>query len=139
MEPIFQINTELDIPIYQQLVDAIRLAVKKGTLQPDEQLPTVQELSVRLGVARGTIKRAYDELERIGLVEKVAEALKSCEKPITVAVMGCVVNGPGEAREADIGIAGGNGWGMLFEKGEAKEKLPYDQLLPALLERIEKL
>lgn len=71
MEPIFQINTELDIPIYQQLVDAIRVAVKKGTLQPDEQLPTVQELSVRLGVARGTIKRAYDELERIGLVEKV--------------------------------------------------------------------
>lgn len=71
MEPIFQINTELDIPIYQQLVDAIRVAVKKGTLLPNEQLPTVQDLSVRLGVARGTIKRAYDELERLGLVEKV--------------------------------------------------------------------
>ena len=78
-------------------------------------------------------------IDLIGLVNKVDEALKGCEKPITVAVMGCVVNGPGEAREADIGIAGGNGWGMLFEKGEAKEKLPYDQLLPALLERIEKL
>ena len=79
------------------------------------------------------------DIDLIGLVEKVADALKSCEKPITVAVMGCVVNGPGEAREADIGIAGGNGWGMLFEKGEPKEKLPYDQLLPTLLERIEKL
>jgi (E)-4-hydroxy-3-methylbut-2-enyl-diphosphate synthase len=78
-------------------------------------------------------------IDLIGLVEQVAEALKHCEKPITVAVMGCVVNGPGEAREADIGIAGGEGWGMLFEKGEPKEKLPYDQLLPALLERIEKL
>ena len=78
-------------------------------------------------------------IDLIGLVEQVAEALKFCEKPITVAVMGCVVNGPGEAREADIGIAGGEGWGMLFEKGEPKEKLPYDQLLPALLERIEKL
>ena len=67
------------------------------------------------------------------------EALKGCQKPITVAVMGCVVNGPGEAREADIGIAGGDGWGMLFEKGEQVEKLPYDQLLPALLKRIENL
>ena len=53
--------------------------------------------------------------------------------------MGCVVNGPGEAREADIGIAGGDGCGMLFEKGVQIEKLPYDQLLPALLARIEKL
>ena len=64
-------------------------------------------------------------------------ALKDCPKPITVAVMGCVVNGPGEAREADIGIAGGDGWGMIFEKGVEVEKLPYDQLLGALLRRIE--
>ena len=53
--------------------------------------------------------------------------------------MGCVVYGPGEAREADIGIAGGDGCGMLFEKGQQVEKLPYDQLLDALLKRIEKL
>ena len=78
-------------------------------------------------------------IDLIGLVNRVDEALKDCEKPITVAVMGCVVNGPGEAREADIGIAGGDGWGMIFEKGEQVEKLPYDQLLGALLERIEKL
>ena len=78
-------------------------------------------------------------IDLIGLVNQVDEALKGCEKPITVAVMGCVVNGPGEAREADIGIAGGDGWGMIFEKGEQVEKLPYDQLLPALLSRIEKL
>ena len=64
-------------------------------------------------------------------------ALKDCKKPITVAVMGCVVNGPGEAREADIGIAGGDGVGLLFEKGQQVAKLPYDQLLDALLERIE--
>ena len=76
-------------------------------------------------------------IDLIGLVNKVDEALKGCEKPITVAVMGCVVNGPGEAREADIGIAGGDGWGMIFEKGEQKEKLPYEELLPALLKRIE--
>ena len=78
-------------------------------------------------------------IDLIGLVNQVDEALKDCEKPITVAVMGCVVNGPGEAREADIGIAGGDGWGMIFEKGEQKEKLPYEELLPALLKRIEQL
>ena len=78
-------------------------------------------------------------IDLIGLVNQVDQALKDCQKPITVAVMGCIVNGPGEAREADIGIAGGDGWGMIFEKGEQVAKLPYDELLPALLERIEKL
>lgn len=78
-------------------------------------------------------------IDLIGLVNQVDEALKNCEKPITVAVMGCVVNGPGEAREADIGIAGGDGWGMIFEKGQQVDKRPFDELLPALLERIEKM
>ena len=78
-------------------------------------------------------------IDLIGLVNQVDAALKNCEKPITVAVMGCVVNGPGEAREADIGIAGGDGWGMIFEKGVQVDKLPYDQLLPALLTRIENM
>ncbi len=78
-------------------------------------------------------------IDLIGLVNRVDEALKDCQKPITVAVMGCVVNGPGEAREADIGVAGGDGWGMIFEKGEQVDKLPYDELLPALLERIERM
>ena len=76
-------------------------------------------------------------IDLIGLVNRVEQALRDCPKPITVAVMGCVVNGPGEAREADIGIAGGDGWGMIFEKGEPVEKLPYDELLDALLRRIE--
>ena len=79
------------------------------------------------------------QIDLIGLVNQVDEALKDCQKPITVAVMGCVVNGPGEAREADIGIAGGDGCGMIFEKGQQIEKLPYDELLPALLKRIEAL
>ena len=79
------------------------------------------------------------KIDLIGLVNRVDEALKDCQKPITVAVMGCVVNGPGEAREADIGIAGGDGFGMIFEKGVQTMKLPYDQLLDALLQRIEEL
>ena len=78
-------------------------------------------------------------IDLIGLVNQVDAALKDCKKPITVAVMGCVVNGPGEAREADIGIAGGDGWGMIFEKGQQVAKLPYDELLPELLRRIEQL
>ena len=79
------------------------------------------------------------KIDLIGLVNQVDAALKNCDKPLTVAVMGCVVNGPGEAREADIGIAGGDGCGMLFEKGQQVAKLPYDELLPALLKRIEEL
>ena len=78
-------------------------------------------------------------IDLIGLVNQVDAALKDCKNPITVAVMGCVVNGPGEAREADIGIAGGDGCGMIFEKGRQVAKLPYDELLPELLRRIELL
>ena len=79
------------------------------------------------------------KIDLIGLAHRVEEALRDCGKDLTVAVMGCVVNGPGEAREADVGIAGGDGCGVLFVKGELKEKLPYDELLPALLRYIEKL
>ena len=78
-------------------------------------------------------------IDLIGLAGRVEEALRGCEKPITVAVMGCVVNGPGEAREADVGIAGGEDCGVLFVKGELKERLPYDELLPALLRYIDEL
>ena len=71
MDSIYKINPDMDVPIYQQLVDIIRNSVKKGTLKSGEQLPTVNEMTEMLGVARGTIKRAYDELERAGLIEKV--------------------------------------------------------------------
>lgn len=70
-------------------------------------------------------------------VEKRLEALPPLDKPLRVAVMGCVVNGPGEAREADFGIAGGKGVGLLFQKGEIVARLPEEELLPALMEKIE--
>ena len=79
------------------------------------------------------------KIDLIGLANRVEEALQDCEKELTVAVMGCIVNGPGEAREADIGIAGGDGCGVIFVKGELKEKLPYDELLPTLLRYIEQM
>lgn len=71
MDSIYKINPELDVPIYQQLVDTIRTAIKQGVLASGQQLPTVQEMTAALGVARGTVKRAYDELERADLLEKV--------------------------------------------------------------------
>lgn len=67
----YHIDSDLNIPIYQQLVDKIRASIKQGELSAGEQLPTVQEMASRLGIAKGTIKRAYDELEREGLVEKI--------------------------------------------------------------------
>ncbi len=78
-------------------------------------------------------------IDLIPLMEQVEEALRNCDKKIKVAVMGCVVNGPGEAREADIGIAGGDGCAVLFKKGEILRKVPEAEILPALLEEIDKL
>ncbi|NTU43582.1 MAG: flavodoxin-dependent (E)-4-hydroxy-3-methylbut-2-enyl-diphosphate synthase, partial [Nitrospirales bacterium] len=70
------------------------------------------------------------------LARKVEDVLREVKEPITVAVMGCVVNGPGEAREADFGIAGGKGMGLVFRKGEVVKNVPEEELLDALLEEI---
>ena len=79
---------------------------------------------------------------RINLIElakQAEDALRDCEKNITVAIMGCIVNGPGEAREADIGIAGGDGNGLIFKKGEIVKKVPEEKLLEELISEIEKM
>ena len=78
-------------------------------------------------------------IDLVGLAKQVEEKLRDVHKPIKVAVMGCVVNGPGEAREADIGIAGGDGEGLLFKKGHILRKVPEDQLLTELMKEIDKL
>ena len=75
----------------------------------------------------------------IGLATKVENMVKDLDKDIKVAVMGCVVNGPGEAREADIGIAGGKGEGLLIKKGEVIRKVPEDQLLLALQQELDRM
>jgi len=79
------------------------------------------------------------QIDLIGIANQVEEALKDSKKNIKVAVMGCVVNGPGEAREADIGIAGGNGFGLIFKKGLIIRKVKEEELVIALLEEIEKM
>ena len=121
--------------------DTIRVSL---TDDPVEEVYAAQDILKAAGLRKEGVNIiscptcGRTRIDLISLVNQVDEALKACKKPLTVAVMGCVVNGPGEAREADIGIAGGDGWGMLFEKGEPVEKLPYEELLDALLRRIEK-
>ena len=78
-------------------------------------------------------------IDLIGLANEVEERLKSVDKPITVAVMGCAVNGPGEASAADVGIAGGAGEGLLFRKGEIVKKVPQENLVDELFALIEEL
>ena len=77
--------------------------------------------------------------DMIPIAREVERRLRDCTKPITVAVMGCAVNGPGEARNADVGIAGGDGEGLLFRKGEILYKVPQERLVDALMAEIEKL
>ena len=78
-------------------------------------------------------------IDLIPLAEEVERRLEGCTKPITVAVMGCAVNGPGEASQADVGIAGGVGEGLLFRHGRILRKVPQDQLVAALMDEIDKL
>ena len=130
----------LGILLNEGIGDTIRVSL---TADPCEEIGVAYEILRSLGLrTRGpeiiscpTCGRT--EIDLIGLANRVQEALQDCDKELTVAVMGCVVNGPGEAREADIGIAGGDGCGVLFVHGELKEKLPYDELLPALLRYID--
>lgn len=79
------------------------------------------------------------QIDLIPLAEKIESALRDCKKNIKIAVMGCAVNGPGEAREADIGIAGGKDEGLIFKKGVIYKKVPYDKLFEVFMQEIEKI
>ncbi len=79
------------------------------------------------------------KIDLVGLAKQVEDRLRDCKKPIKVAVMGCIVNGPGEAKEADIGIAGGDGCGLIFKKGEILRKVDEKDLLEELMKEVEKL
>ena len=79
------------------------------------------------------------KIDLVGLAKQVEKRLRDCKKPIKVAVMGCIVNGPGEAKEADIGIAGGDGCGLIFKKGEILRKVDEKDLLDELMKEVEKL
>lgn len=119
--------------------DTIRVSL---TADPVEEVKAAKAILKAAGLRREGVNIiscptcGRTRIDLIGLANRVEQALSNCDKPITVAVMGCVVNGPGEAREADIGIAGGEDCGALFVKGELVETLPYDRLLDELVRRV---
>ncbi len=114
------------------------------TANPTEEIAAAKDILRALDLEEGvkfiscpTCGRT--QIDLIGLAQQVENALKDCKKKITVAIMGCIVNGPGEAREADIGVAGGKGEGLIFKKGEILRKVPESELLSELLKEIDKL
>ncbi len=122
--------------------DTIRISL---TDDPVKEVEAGIKLLRALDMRRGGVRLVScptcgrTEIDLIGIAKQAEELLANINKDITVAIMGCVVNGPGEASSADIGIAGGKGCGILFKKGEIIKKLPEDKLLPALMEEIEKM
>ena len=115
------------------------------TADPVEEIGVAKELLRAAGLRQEGVNLiacptcGRTKIDLIPIAHEVEERLKDCKKNITVAVMGCVVNGPGEASAADVGIAGGNGEGLVFRKGEVLRKVPQEQLVDALMEEIDKL
>jgi (E)-4-hydroxy-3-methylbut-2-enyl-diphosphate synthase len=137
---IVKSSVGLGILLSEGIGDTIRVSL---TAEPEEEVRVAYEILRSLGLR----KRGVDiiscptcgrcKIDLKGLAIKVEKRLRDVDKPMTIAVMGCVVNGPGEAREADFGIAGGKGRGILFKKGKILKKLREEELLAALLKEIE--
>jgi len=122
--------------------DTIRVTL---TADPVEEIYAAQKILKAAGLRKEGVNLiacptcGRTRIDLIPIAEEVERRLANCDKNITVAVMGCAVNGPGEASAADIGIAGGKGEGLLFRKGEILYKVPQGRLVDALMEEIEKL
>ena len=122
--------------------DTIRVTL---TADPVEEIYAAKKILKAAGLRKQGVNLiacptcGRTRIDLIPMAEEVERRLADCEKNITVAVMGCAVNGPGEAASADIGIAGGKGEGLLFRKGEILYKVPQERLLDALMAEIEKL
>jgi (E)-4-hydroxy-3-methylbut-2-enyl-diphosphate synthase len=138
---IIKSSVGLGIILAEGIGDTMRVSL---SADPHEEVRVAYEILKSLGLrTRGpniiscpTCGRCQIDIR--GMAAEVEDRLKDLKKTITVAVMGCVVNGPGEAREADIGIAGGAGTGLLFRKGKIIKKLDEKDLLDALMQEIEK-
>lgn len=121
--------------------DTIRVSL---TSDPVNEIAAGRDILKALGLCKNTVTMVScptcgrTRIDLIALANKVEQAVSGIEKPLKVAVMGCVVNGPGEARDADLGIAGGDGCAVLFKKGEIIRKVSEEEILPALLEEIDR-
>ncbi|WP_102337433.1 flavodoxin-dependent (E)-4-hydroxy-3-methylbut-2-enyl-diphosphate synthase [Collinsella provencensis] len=132
-------SVALGVLLSEGIGDTLRVSL---TADPVDELPVAWGILSSLGLRRRgpelvscpTCGRTQVNL--IDLAEQVSQRLKTCDKPISVAVMGCVVNGPGEASDADVGVACGRGVGMVFRHGEIIRKVPEDQIVDALMEEI---
>ncbi len=126
----------------QGIGDTVRVSL---TADPVEEIYAAKEILKTLGLKKGGIEVVScptcgrTEIDLISLAEKVNEAVKDYPLDLKIAVMGCVVNGPGEAKEADLGIAGTKGSGMIFKKGEIIKKCKEEELLPELLKELNEL
>ena len=129
----------LGLILNQEIGDTIRVSL---TGEPVEEIRSAKLILKTLGLRKGGISVVScptcgrTQIDLIGLAEKVETMVTKYDLDIKVAVMGCVVNGPGEAREADIGIAGGKGEGLLIKKGEIIKKVPEEELLNVLEEEL---
>ncbi|MBO4627785.1 MAG: flavodoxin-dependent (E)-4-hydroxy-3-methylbut-2-enyl-diphosphate synthase [Lachnospiraceae bacterium] len=133
----------LGILLNEGIGDTIRVSL---TGSPEEEVRSAKRILKTLGLRKGGVELVScptcgrTKIDLIGLAEAAERMVQKYDDlDIKVAVMGCVVNGPGEAREADLGIAGGDGEGLLFKKGEILRKMPESELLPALEAEIVKL
>jgi (E)-4-hydroxy-3-methylbut-2-enyl-diphosphate synthase len=132
----------IGILLFEGIGDTMRVSI---TSDPVEEIPIAYAILRALKIRERGVELiscptcGRTELELIPLVEKAERLLRKVRTPLKVAIMGCVVNGPGEAREADVGIAGGRGKGILFKRGERVEKVPEKELLTRLLVEVEKM
>ncbi|WP_294371515.1 flavodoxin-dependent (E)-4-hydroxy-3-methylbut-2-enyl-diphosphate synthase [uncultured Clostridium sp.] len=122
--------------------DTIRVSL---TSNPVKEIKVAKEILKSLDLIKGGVEFVScptcgrTQINLIKIAEEVEKKLENCNKDIKVAVMGCVVNGPGEARESDIGIAGGKGEGIIFKKGKVIKKVKEEELIDALMEEVNKL
>ena len=122
--------------------DTIRVSL---TADPVEEIYAAKDILKACGLRKNGIEIiscptcGRCNIDLINTVNQVYEKLKNCNKDLKIAIMGCIVNGPGEAREADIGIAGGKNEGILFKKGEIISKIPGDNLVECLINEINKM
>ncbi len=131
----------LSLILHQGIGDTIRVSL---TGDPVEEIRSAKLILKTLGLRKGGIEMVScptcgrTQIDLIGLATRVEDLIKDYDLDIKVAVMGCVVNGPGEAKEADLGVCGGKGEGLLIRHGEIIKKVPEDELLAALKEELDR-